>query len=200
MVIAFVVFVVWSHYDEAAKNLELEANESINLFYVSKAFPDSINKPMREAVYEYANSITGEEFTLMTHGDKSKKTSDALRKVSDIFIISKIANVPGYSEAFKTFNELAKYRRLRLFAGKNSVPSVIWVVLLVGAMITVAYTYFFGIKNVLPQNLMTAALTITITLILFLIFILDHPYTGSTSVDKEPMKLVAETMKRGLNK
>jgi hypothetical protein len=203
VVVAFVVFVVWSRYDEAAKNLELEANESIDLFYTAKMFPDSINKPMREALYQYASSINEEEFEMMTHGEKSQKTSDALKTVSNIFInmdISKIANVPGYMESFKRFNDLAQYRRIRLFAGKNSVPSVIWVVLLIGAIITVAYTYFFGIKNVLPQNLMTAALTITITVILFLIFILEHPYMGNTAVNKEPMTSVAESMKKALNK
>ena len=203
VVVAFVVFVVWSRYDDAAKNLELEANSTIDLFYVSKAFPDSINKPMRQALSEYANSIVEEEFDLMTKGEKSQKTSEALRKVSNLFInmdIKSLPNVPAYSESFKVFNEMAQYRRLRLFAGKNSIPSVIWIVLLVGALITVTYTYFFGMRKVLPQTLMTSALTITITLILFLIFILDHPYTGSTTVNTEPMTSVAESMNKGLNK
>src|ERR1700687_4172728 len=46
VVVAFVVFVVWERYDDASKNLELEANEAIDLFYVAKVFPDSTSKQM----------------------------------------------------------------------------------------------------------------------------------------------------------
>jgi Na+/proline symporter len=84
-----------------------------------------------------------------------------------------------------------------IFAGNNTVPSVIWLVLLVGAVITVSYTYFFGMKNIKAQYMITTALTVTITLILFLIYILDHPFTGTSKVSADPLKEVIEIMQKG---
>ena len=70
------------------------------------------------------------------------------------------------------------------------------MVLLIGGLITVSYTYFLGVKNIRAQYLMTAALTVTITLILVLIYILDHPFTGESSVSLKPLKEVIEIMQK----
>src|SRR5437870_1260869 len=50
VVVAFVVFVTWNGYDEATKNLQMEANETIDIFYGTKGFPDSTGKIIRQAL------------------------------------------------------------------------------------------------------------------------------------------------------
>jgi succinate dehydrogenase hydrophobic anchor subunit len=77
------------------------------------------------------------------------------------------------------------------------VPTAVWLVLLVGGIFTVFYTFFFGMKNVKAQYFMTTTLTVTITLILFLIYVLDHPFTGASKVSTEPMTKVMEVMQNG---
>jgi hypothetical protein len=52
-------------------------------------------------------------------------------------------------------------------------------------------------NNVKAQYLITATLTITITQILFLIYVLDHPFTGATKVSREPLREVLEIMQKG---
>jgi len=118
--------------------------------------------------------------------------------ITDFYQIDEklVPNRELYGESLKGINKLAEYRRLRIFAGNNTIPSVIWVVLLIGGLITVSYTYFLGVKNIRAQYLMTAALTVTITLILVLIYILDHPFTGESSVSLKPLKEVIEIMQK----
>ena len=77
------------------------------------------------------------------------------------------------------------------------LESTDWLVLLVGSLFTISYTYLFGMKNLKAQYLITATLTITISLILFLIYILDHPFTGTTKVSIEPLREVLEIMQKG---
>jgi hypothetical protein len=200
VVIAFVVFVVWGRYDDAGKNLELEASQAADIFYVSRAFPDSTAKQIRQSLYEYSLSVCDNE--LKENGKSSPKTIEAVSKLMRIFLAmdsKNISNPTVYEESFKRFNDLAQYRRLRVFAAKDSVPLVIWIVLLTGAVIMVSYTYFFAIKRILPQNIMTAALTITLTLILFLIYMLDHPFTGASGIGDVPMRTVMEQMKRSID-
>ena len=40
VLLAFVVFVTWSGYDDATKNLQLEANEVADIFHITQVFPD----------------------------------------------------------------------------------------------------------------------------------------------------------------
>ena len=101
-----------------------------------------------------------------------------------------------YAESLKRLDNLTQYRRLRIFAGNNAVPPVIWSVLLVGGAITVSYALFFGMENIKAQYMITAALTVTITLILFLIYVLDHSFTGTSKVSAEPLKQVMEIVRK----
>jgi Na+/proline symporter len=199
VVVAFVVFVTWTGYDEAKKHLEMEANEAIDIFYSAEAFPDSVSKTMQQGLMDYAGSVYNNELKRMSAGEISVYSGGPLRKLITLFNTmneKSIRNRELYAESLKRLNNLAEYRRLRIFAGNNTVPSIIWLVLLVGGAITVSYTYFFGMKNVKAQCVMTSALTITITLILCLIYILDHPFSGSNRVTAEPLEQALNVMQR----
>jgi drug/metabolite transporter (DMT)-like permease len=76
---------------------------------------------------------------------------------------------------------------MRIFAGNDTVPPVIWLVLLVGGVFAVSYTFFFGMKNIRAQYLITTTLTVTVTSILFLVYVLDHPFTGTSRVSLAPL-------------
>jgi hypothetical protein len=108
-----------------------------------------------------------------------------------------IPNRELYSESLRSLNSLAQYRRMRIFAGNDTVPPVIWLVLLVGGVLAVCYTFFFGMKNIRAQYLITTTLTVMITSILFLIYVLDHPFTGTSRVSLEPLTQAMASMQRG---
>src|ERR1043166_4373012 len=46
VMLAFVVFVTWSGYDDATKNLQLECSEALDLFHSSAQFPEPMNKTL----------------------------------------------------------------------------------------------------------------------------------------------------------
>jgi hypothetical protein len=199
VVVAFVVFVTWSGYDEATKNLQMEANETIDIFYSAKAFPDPVSKTIQRGLMDYAASVHNDELKRMATGEVSLYSKSSLRNLITFFNKLDQRSAPNrelYSETLRCLNKLAEYRRLRVFAGTNTIPTVIWLVLLTGGLITVSYTYFLGVKNIRAQYLMTAALTLTITLILVLIYMLDHPFTGTNSVSVEPLKQAMDVMQQ----
>src|SRR6267142_2579595 len=71
VVVAFVVFVTWSGYDEATKNLHLEANETLDIFHSAKAFPDPISKTIQQGLMDYAASVDDDELKRMAVGEIS---------------------------------------------------------------------------------------------------------------------------------
>src|SRR5205823_4351652 len=107
-----------------------------------------------------------------------------------------IPNRELYAESLRCLNNLAQYRRMRIFAGNDTVPPVIWLVILVGGTFAVSYSFFFGMKNIRAQYLITTTFTVTLTSILFLIYVLDHPFTGTSKVSLEPLKQVMAEMQQ----
>src|SRR5499426_2977091 len=53
VLVAFVVFVTWSGYDDATKNLQLEASEALDIFHDASAFSDPAKKTIQQGIRNY---------------------------------------------------------------------------------------------------------------------------------------------------
>src|SRR6266567_2847090 len=191
VLVAFVVFVTWGGYDEATKNLQMESSEALDIFHNAEAFPDPTKKIIQQGVRDYVAAVYNDEVPKMSEGDISLYTGGAHATLRILFAQVDATSIPNrelYGESLRCLNNLAQYRRLRIFAGNDTVPPVIWLVLLVGGVFAVSYTFFFGMKNIRAQYLITTTLTVMITSILFLIYVLDHPFTGTSRVSLEPLR------------
>jgi Na+/proline symporter len=200
VLVAFVVFVTWSGYDDATKNLQLEASEALDIFHSAEAFPDPANKVIQQGVRDYVASVYNDEVPRMAQGEISIYSDGAHMELKTLFNQIDVKSIPNrelYSETLRSLNTLAQYRRMRIFAGNDTVPPVIWLVLLVGGVFAVSYTFFFGMKNIKAQYLITTTLTVMITSILFLVYVLDHPFTGTSKVSMEPLREAMAVMQKG---
>jgi Na+/proline symporter len=200
VLVAFVVFVTWSGYDDATKNLQLEASEALDIFHNAEAFPDPANKVIQQGIRDYVASVYNDEVPRMAQGEISIYSDGAHLELKTLFNQIDVKSIPNrelYSETLRSLNTLAQYRRMRIFAGNDTVPPVIWLVLLVGGVFAVSYTFFFGMKNIKAQYLITTTLTVMITSILFLVYVLDHPFTGTSRVSMEPLREAMAVMQKG---
>jgi len=198
VMVAFVVFVTWSGYSDGTKNLEMEASEVDDIFHSAQAFPEPARSVMRQGLMDYTASIY-DELKAMQHGEIALHSTGAMPRLLTTFYQldeKSVSNRELYSDTLTRLNNLAEYRRLRIFAANDTVPSAVWMVLLIGGVFTVSYTFFFGMKNIKAQYVCTTTLTVTITLILFLIYVLDHPFTGANRVSTEPLRQVMEVMQK----
>src|SRR4029079_2921874 len=61
VMVAFVVFVTWSGYDDATENLQMEATEDLRIFNSAKGFPDPANKIIQQRLRDYVTSVYNDE-------------------------------------------------------------------------------------------------------------------------------------------
>ena len=76
-------------------------------------------------------------------------------------------------------------RRDRLIYSHNQIPDVEWFSLIVGGIMTIAFTMFFTSDHSLGQSIMTAMVTLLVSLNLYLAFLFSSPYTGDLQVPKD---------------
>src|SRR5438046_10577050 len=57
VMVAFVVFVTWNGYDEATKNLQMEANETDDIFHLTQALPNPASTMIRQGPVDYIASV-----------------------------------------------------------------------------------------------------------------------------------------------
>src|SRR5215467_3247772 len=71
VLVAFVVFVTWSGYDDATKNLQLEASEALDIFHSAEAFPEPTNKILRQGLRDYVASVYNDEVQMLARAQIS---------------------------------------------------------------------------------------------------------------------------------
>ena len=57
VMLAFVVFVTWSGYDDATKNLQMEASEALMIFFILRSVPDPPRTIMQKGLIDYLTSV-----------------------------------------------------------------------------------------------------------------------------------------------
>ena len=84
-----------------------------------------------------------------------------------------------YAQALTLVQDLDEYRALRSLEVREGIPSMLWVVLIVGGVIKVSFTYLFGMRTPRLHVLMVVAFTLVLALVLYTIRALEYPSTAS---------------------
>jgi hypothetical protein len=191
--IGFSLFLVWQQYDEAQKMAESEAAHVEELYQLAGSFPEPERGRVRDLAVSYARVVVEEEWPMMREGRTSPRAealaTELQRSIQD-FEPRTVAEQALQTEGLTQVDELDEERALRLLEVREGLPPILWVVLVVGGVITVAFTYLFGMETPWLHMLAVAALTVIIALILFTIAALEYPFDGSAQVGPEAFELV----------
>src|SRR5215831_2469676 len=69
VMVAFVVFVTWSGYDEATKDLQLEASEALDIFHIAGVYPGPAKEMIQQGLRDYVAAVYGDEIPRMAQGE-----------------------------------------------------------------------------------------------------------------------------------
>jgi uncharacterized membrane protein (UPF0136 family) len=199
VLLAFVVVVVWNQFEDAKSTVEKEANQLHDLSRIAQGFSNPMQQQMVGGLKLYAQAVVDDEWNTMSEGKASAKAQAAMENLWQIYRqVEPQTNRENalYGESLDRLSDVSDSRRLRIFASRDDIPIIIQVLLWMGGLITIAFTYFFGVKSVRSQALMTMALSGEIAFILFLVVALDNPFHGYLRVSPEPMQTVLEMMKQ----
>jgi hypothetical protein len=180
-----VVVVVWEEYERAKEPVETEANELAGGYFLADRFSDEADRQrVQELARSYARTVVEEEWPLMDSGETSERADEVLRDLRlslQGVDASTSAGQVLYDQGLTRIHQVSDARRLRLLEVDEGLPGKLWVVLL-GGVVTVGFTYLFGLKNNWAHALMVAALTLVVCGILFTIGALEYPFAGQAEI------------------
>jgi hypothetical protein len=193
ILLAFAVVVVWEQYDRAREGAVQEANAAADLYRLVRTLPAPSGAELATEVAEYLRSVVEEEWPQLASDGESESTR---RQLDDVWwAIARFAPADDRTRnlqlaALDRLEAVADRRRERLLHAELQMPDLLWAVLVVGAVLTVAYANFFGLRYRSSQAVMIGSLAGLIALALFTVRLLDHPYRGSTRVHPGDFELV----------
>ncbi|WP_037608376.1 bestrophin-like domain [Streptacidiphilus rugosus] len=186
VLLAFVVIAVWQNLDSARQTTFKEADALAGVYWISREMPLPVGAELEHNALEYAHTVQDTEWPLMAeHRSSPQATQLVYAMRSEVFGYTPADSRQQvlYEHAVAHVEELASERRERLTEVGDSVPSILWVALIAGALLTVGFTYLFGLSNTLAHGLMVLTLTALVVVSLLLIKEMDFPFTGVTHVE-----------------
>lgn len=193
VLLAFAVIAVWEDLDGARDTAELEANGIGDIYRLAEALPDDSRKMIQEQAVAYASLVINEEWKDLGRGRESEK---AVQQMDAIWGSVRTFEPKGPREEailgalLNQTQVINDQRRQRLVSAREGIPRLVWGVLIGGWVVTVLFTYFFGLRHQRALLAMTALYAASIGFVLFLIAAMDFPFSGAVSVQPEAMEMV----------
>jgi hypothetical protein len=191
--IGFSLYLVWQQYDAAQKMAESEAANVEELYQLAGSLPEPERGRIQDLAVSYARVVVEEEWPLMERGwtsPRAEALAAELRSTIQDFEPRTAAEEALQNEGLEQVDDLDEYRALRLLEVREGFPPILWVVLVVGGVITVAFTYLFGMETPWLHMLAVGALTVLVTLILYTVAVLEYPFNDAARVGPDAFELV----------
>ena len=91
-------------------------------------------------------------------------------------------------------SSMTEHRRIRLLESRTKMPSILWGVLVMGGIITIASSCLIGSENVPLHFVLIIALSLLISLALVAIGDIDRPFQGSVHVSPSAFLRAQDTI------
>jgi len=197
VLIAFVVLVVWEQFNSAEERNIHEASCVSTIYRTSRSFDNESKEKIKELLRNYCESMIKYEFPAMIDmktSDENKKAYLEIWEYLVKFTPKSDMEKLWYPKVQDILTSLQDARRLRQNSINFGIPPFMWIIIIVGAIITISFTYLFGTKKVMPQAIMVVMLSLMISLVLLLISALENPFSGIIRVDAEPFESVLKIL------
>lgn len=188
VMLAFVVIVVWEQFNDAKTNAENESSAALILYKNISTYPDkAASKAMQKVYLQYLSKSIEKQSAIPTEQETQEEDSIATMNQLLLLIDGVVPNSRHdeilYTQILQNLNDLVKYRNLRHQAAYEELPSVIWVGVIIGAIMTIGFTFLFGTENVWAHIIMMSLLAALIAVVIYVVIELDHPMMGHVKVD-----------------
>lgn len=190
---------VWEDYGDAERIVANEANAVSDLYRNLDGYPQPEQTALRSYLRDYAKVVIEEEWPAMRHGRVSTASDPIVDRMVSAWVVFEPRTEGQKILHGQTLTQLDGFlddRRDRRETITKGMKPVMWVVLLVGAVITIAFMFLFQTDRKLAHLLMTAGLSTLIGLVIYWLVTMDRPLMGHTAVPDHRFEAVLRTMDR----
>lgn len=186
VLLAFVTIGVWERYEQAAARTFDETGMLAVAYRDADVFPRS--QELRSTIRAYVEAVVDDEWPKMRDGETSHR-ADALMERVDRIVRTLPVRSAGeqnvHAEMLSAINQAQNDRDARISEDAGGVNELLWIVLVAGAAITIAFTFLFGFRSLAMHLLSTGGLALLIGLVLFVAVAMNYPYRGGITVPPE---------------
>jgi hypothetical protein len=182
VILGFTVINAKDRFTQASNTVHTEAMTLADLYRNGFFFDTSSSQRIRSALRDYLQYVLEEEWSGHTGRLHAEKAIQGLwLAFSDVDLTQEKERL-WYAQSISKLDDLMNARLSRQFYFQERLGSMMWSLLIIGAVITISFMFFFGLESFRSQVLMTGLLVGYLSFMLYLVYCLDHPFEGSQGI------------------
>ena len=195
ILLALVAVSVYENFAYARQTAIQEASQVGALYRATVGLPEQTGEPLRTALDDYMHAVVELDWPQQQRGVLPEASDGQVDEIDGL--LRRIEAEPGseqavLSQVLSTFDEFIESRRERIDATALALPSLLWLVIWVGAAVNVVLLGFIDVRSRRLHLIMVGLLSLFIGLVIFVTADMDHPYAGAISVDSGAYERVLE--------
>ena len=199
LAVALIAVSVWQTYADTSKLASQEAAAVAILYRDVSLYPEPQRTELQQAIREHLDNIIHSDWPLQRKGQVPVVKAETVARMRRTLMGFEPANEAQkllHGETLHAFNEAISATRLRVDSVSTGLPSVLWLIVVAGAFISLSSSFFFKVEDARLHVIELVLLAVFIGLVIFMILALDRPYRGDLGIRADPYQLVYDQLMR----
>ena len=195
--VGLIAVAVWNTNSNASELVSKEAASISALYRDVSSYPSPFREDLRKGLRDYTVFVIEKAWPAQQRGqgqavDEGTFILDNFQHSLTSFQPANTGQAAIHGETLRAYNHLLEQRRLRIDAVGSGLSDVMWVVIWVGAAISIGIAYFFNIPDIKLHAILVALMGGFLAIVLFMIIINDKPFYGFVSISSDPYRIILE--------
>lgn len=202
VLLGFVAVAVWESYDAAKGTVSEESADIVSLYRAATNEPDPSGAIVRGMAREYVRAVIEDEWPIQREtGEASVQASQKFGALFRIFGNEAIMplevkkDFPLTSQVLMDqIQKVSILRSKRTLEASEGLASVMWYVLIGGALIIITLNCLIFMERLIPHMISAGLLGALIGMILYACIVLNQPFKGPIAIDSDAFEFALHKM------
>jgi hypothetical protein len=197
VLLAMIAVGAWNGASTVDVAIQQEANALAGVYRGVDGYRPEARDHFQQLVRDYVDFVVRDEWPALARNARSPRTELASQTLSEEVVIFNPVTPTEQMlkpDVVEHVNQFEDARRLRLLAGSRGLGPITWFVVVIGGVMTLAFTFFFRVEKKSVHLLMSMLASGMLAVVVFLILAMDHPLWGAVSVQPDALREVLETV------
>lgn len=190
----------WERFYKVKYTTQDEAQYLVDIYQDASALGHDMQATLQPVFVDYLNQVIDQEWPnmeKMSIFEKGDALVDTIWNLYYTYTPTTPKQTIWYTETIRKLDKFALARLTRIFNNANSVGNLRWILLIGGGLFLLSIPCFFKIDLLFFKFFLVFFLANIIAFLLFIIFSLDHPFTGHVEITPQALVYARQAIQAG---
>jgi len=197
VLLALLSIAVFENHNKAEDTVVGEAAALIKLYRDLRGYPEPVQTQLAGILDRYVDEVIGPGWALQAQGKANPREVAIFGEFHGIvaaFRPTDAGEAARYGGTLRALDGFVEARRLRISAGARAIPTIMWFIVLIGAVMNVAVIWMFDLRPS-THAIIGGTISLFVGLVIYMVAVLDAPFKGKDGLKPDAIAAVHELAK-----